>query len=141
MVVAHFVIVSNTHFCKVFVNIIGKWSFISGFWDGKTHLQSQCIIKWCIKGFPITNKSKYPFAIIKIRSSKIFLGLGHFYGRVCENQRRLWRLMEELCFISRPFYKHPHTLLQLPICIVPNQIHVHFPCVSSCCWCHVLGCK
>jgi hypothetical protein len=24
---------------------------------------------------------------------------------------------------------------------VPNQIHVHFPSVSSCCWCHALGCK
>lgn len=121
VVVAHFAVASNTYLSIVFVNIVGRCSFTSCFQDGKTHnLQLRCITKWCRKRFSITNNGMYPFAMIKTRSSKNLFSLGHSYDRVCENQKRMWWLMDELCFISWASYDHPHTFLQLPICIIPN---------------------
>ncbi len=71
VVVAHFVIAKNTYLSIIFVNIVGRCSFISCFQDGKTHnLQSQCITKWCRKKISITNNGMYPFVVIKTRSSK-----------------------------------------------------------------------
>jgi hypothetical protein len=73
VIIAHFAIVSNTYISIALPKIVGKCSFTNCLQDGKTHLQSQCIIKQRKEGFSTIDEYMYPFPTIKTKSLNYYL--------------------------------------------------------------------
>jgi len=73
VIIAHFVIASNTYISITLPRIVGKCSFMTCLQDGKTHLQSQCIIKQWKEGFSTIDEGMYPFPTIKAKSLNYYL--------------------------------------------------------------------